>query len=103
MLERKAGRIPGLPDTHGEPLNDGNLRKRMLQPADRKMGLPGLGWHTLRRTHATLLQAAGGSLNSRDISSAVRPASYCFSPAIVLTASIVCAMLIFPLVALASS
>lgn len=46
----------------GKPLNDGNLRKRMLQPAGRKMGLPGIGWHTLRRTHATLLQAAGGSL-----------------------------------------
>ncbi len=46
----------------GQPLNDGNLRKRSLKPAARKLGLPGIGWHTLRRTHATLLQAAGGSL-----------------------------------------
>lgn len=29
---------------------------------DRKIGTPWLGWRTLRRTHATLLQAADGSL-----------------------------------------
>ena len=33
-----------------------------LKPAGRKLGMPWLNWHTLRRTHATLLQHAGGSL-----------------------------------------
>ena len=46
----------------GTPLSDTNLLHRELKPAGRKIGTPWLGWHTLRRTHATLLQAAGGSL-----------------------------------------
>ena len=28
----------------------------------RKLGIPWLNWHTLRRTHATLFQVVGGSL-----------------------------------------
>src|SRR5580765_3461742 len=43
-------------------LSDTNLLHRELKPAGRKIGTPWLGWHTLRRTHATLLHAAGGSL-----------------------------------------
>jgi integrase len=46
----------------GTPLSDTNLLHRELKPAAGKIGTPWLGWHTLRRTHATLLQAAGGSL-----------------------------------------
>jgi Phage integrase family len=46
----------------GTPLSDTNLLHRELKPAGRKIGTPWLGWHTLRRTHATLLQAAGRSL-----------------------------------------
>jgi integrase len=46
----------------GTSLSDTNLLHRELKPAGRKIGTPWLGWHTLRRTHATLLQAAGGSL-----------------------------------------
>ena len=46
----------------GTSLSDTNLLHRVLKPAGRKIGTPWLGWHTLRRTHATLLQAAGGSL-----------------------------------------
>jgi integrase len=38
------------------------LLHRELKPAGRKIGTPWLGWHALRRTHATLLQVAGGSL-----------------------------------------
>ena len=46
----------------GKPLGDTNLLHRHLKPAGRKIGAPWLSWHTLRRTHATLLQAAGGSI-----------------------------------------
>jgi integrase len=48
--------------TEGTPYRDNNLRHRELKPAGVKIGAPWLSWHTLRRTHATLLQAAGGSL-----------------------------------------
>ena len=43
-------------------LNDTNLLHRHLKPAGVKIGMPWLSWHTLRRTHATLLQVAGASL-----------------------------------------
>jgi integrase len=46
----------------GTAYNDTNLLHRELKPAGEKVGAPWLSWHTLRRTHATLLQAAGGSL-----------------------------------------
>jgi integrase len=46
----------------GTPYRDNNLRHRELKPAGVKLGMPWLSWHTLRRTHATLFQAAGGSL-----------------------------------------
>ena len=47
---------------NGTPLSDTNLLHKYLKPAGRKLGMPWLSWHTLRRTHATLLQHAGGSL-----------------------------------------
>jgi integrase len=46
----------------GTPYNDSNLLHRELKPAGRKLGMSWLNWHTLRRTHATLFQFAGGSL-----------------------------------------
>jgi len=46
----------------GTPLNDTNLLLRHLKPAGRKIGTPWLSWHTLRRTHATQLQMAGGTI-----------------------------------------
>src|SRR6266567_2067245 len=46
----------------GTPYNDSNLLHRDLKPAGRKLGMPWLNWHTLRRTHATLLQHAGATL-----------------------------------------
>jgi len=46
----------------GTPYNDSNLSHWALKPAGRKLGLPRLNWQTLRRTHATLFQVAGGSL-----------------------------------------
>lgn len=44
------------------PLSDTNLLHRHLKPAGQKIAAPWLNWHTLRRTHATLLQLAGGTL-----------------------------------------
>lgn len=46
----------------GTPYGDTNLLHRQLKPAGKRLGMPWLSWHTLRRTHATLFQAAGGSL-----------------------------------------
>jgi integrase len=46
----------------GTPCSDSNLLHRELKPAGRKLGMTWLNWHTLRRTHATLFQFAGGSL-----------------------------------------
>jgi integrase len=49
--------------THnGTPYSDTNLLHRDLKPAGRRIGANWLNWHALRRTHATLLQHAGGSL-----------------------------------------
>ena len=45
----------------GTPLNDTNLLLRILKPAGKLAGVPWVSWHTFRRTHATLLQLAGGS------------------------------------------
>jgi integrase len=47
---------------YGTPLSDSNLLHRHLKPVGEKIGAPWLNWHTLRRTHATLLQVAGASL-----------------------------------------
>jgi integrase len=46
----------------GRPCSDTNLLHRELKPAGAKIGAPWLNWHTLRRTHCTLFQEAGGSL-----------------------------------------
>jgi integrase len=47
---------------NGTPFSDTNLLHRHLKPVGRKLGIPWLNWHTLRRTHATLFQLAGGTL-----------------------------------------
>jgi integrase len=47
---------------NGTPFSDTNLLHKHLKPAGRKLGTPWLNWHTLRRTHATLLQHAGATL-----------------------------------------
>ena len=46
---------------NGTPFSDTNLLHQYLKPAGRKLGMPWLNWHTLRRTHATLLQHAGAT------------------------------------------
>ncbi|HUK88726.1 MAG TPA: tyrosine-type recombinase/integrase, partial [Terriglobales bacterium] len=45
----------------GKPLNDSNLLHRHLKPAGQAIGAPWLSWHTLRRTHATLLPLVGAT------------------------------------------
>src|SRR5439155_12770742 len=47
---------------NGTPFSDTNLLHKHLKPSSRKLGMPWLNWHTLRRTHATLLQHAGATL-----------------------------------------
>ena len=47
---------------NGTPFGDTNLLHQHLKPVGRKLGMPWLNWHTLRRTHATLLQQAGATL-----------------------------------------
>ena len=47
---------------NGTPFGDTNLLHHHLKPVGRKQGMPWLNWHTLRRTHATLFQQAGGTL-----------------------------------------
>ena len=47
---------------NGTPYSDTNILHRELKPAGQKIGAPWLSWHAFRRTHATLLQLAGGSV-----------------------------------------
>lgn len=44
------------------PLRAGNLLRRHLRPACESKGLPLVGWHAFRHTHATLLSDSGVSL-----------------------------------------
>jgi integrase len=67
-LKQLAQRLPhGNPERpvfcsrKGTALSDTNLLLRHLKPAGKKIGVPWISWHTFRRTHATLLQLAGGS------------------------------------------
>jgi integrase len=39
----------------GAPLYAENILKRIIHPACERLGLPKVGWHTLRHTTATLL------------------------------------------------
>jgi len=47
---------------HGGPLASNNLRKRGLQSACERAGLPRINWHVLRHTHGTLLHVQGTPL-----------------------------------------
>jgi integrase len=67
-LKRLAQRFPNgnrerpvFASRKGTALSDTNLLLRHLKPAGKKIGVPWVSWHTFRRTHATLLQLAGGS------------------------------------------
>ncbi len=47
---------------HGGPLASNNLRKRGLQSACKRAGLPRINWHVLSHTHGTLLHVQGTPL-----------------------------------------
>jgi len=48
----------------GTPLDRHNLLRRELRPACEKLGLSGITWHSLRHSHATLLDATGAPLGT---------------------------------------
>jgi len=48
----------------GKPMNDQNVLKRYIQPAAKKLGLQGIDWRCLRRSHATWLVQAGADPKS---------------------------------------
>ena len=49
-----------LPTREGLPASDRwNLLRKHLKPAAKKLGLPGVTWHLLRHSHATMLDSVG--------------------------------------------
>ncbi len=48
----------------GRPMNDQNVLKRYIKPAALRLGLLGVGWRCLRRSHATWLIQAGADAKS---------------------------------------
>jgi integrase len=43
----------------GSPLERRKLLRKHLKPAAKKLGLPGVTWHLLRHSHATMLDSVG--------------------------------------------
>lgn len=48
----------------GQPLSRHNLLRRQLRPACKKLEFRGITWHSLRHSHATLLDAMGAPLGT---------------------------------------
>jgi len=48
----------------GLPLERWNLLRKDLEPAAKKLGLPGVTWHLLRHGHATMLDSVGTPLGT---------------------------------------
>lgn len=48
----------------GTPLDRHNLLRRQLRPACERLGLSGITWHSLRHSHATLLDSTGAPLGT---------------------------------------
>lgn len=48
----------------GQPLSRHNLLRRQLRPVCNRLGLCGITWHSLRHSHATLLDAVGAPLGT---------------------------------------
>lgn len=48
----------------GLPLDRWNLLRKHLKPAAKKLGLPGVTWHLLRHSHATMLDVVGTPLGT---------------------------------------
>ena len=43
----------------GRPYTPGVLRQKVIRKVGRELGLPNVGWHTLRHTYRSLLDANG--------------------------------------------
>lgn len=50
--------------SQGQPLSRHNVLRRQLRPACKKLGLQGITWHSLRHSHATLLDSVGTPLGT---------------------------------------
>jgi integrase len=50
------------PSSVGRPMDQGNLRSRVLRPIAEEAGVPWIGFHTFRRTCASLLFQRGANL-----------------------------------------
>jgi integrase len=48
----------------GLPLERWNLLRKHLKPAAKELGLPGVTWHLLRHSHATMLDSVGTPLGT---------------------------------------
>ena len=48
----------------GLPLERWNLLRKHLKPVAKKLGLPGVTWHLLRHSHATMLDSVGTPLGT---------------------------------------
>jgi integrase len=59
---RAAGHTLVFPGRDGAPADVGSLRRRVLVPTAERAGLTGVGFHTLRRTCASLLIESGLSV-----------------------------------------
>jgi integrase len=49
----------------GQPICENAIVQRYLKPAGKKLGMPWLSWHALRRTFATLADQEGMSIGER--------------------------------------
>lgn len=65
VLHNLEGDLTVFRSSAGTPYSDTNLLARHLKPTGRQIGTPWLGWHTLRRTHATLLSQSGSPKDAR--------------------------------------
>jgi outer membrane protein OmpA-like peptidoglycan-associated protein len=61
---------------HGGPMVSNNLRKRGLQSACKRAGLPRINWHSLRHTHGTLLHVQGTPLKVAQAATSCRSPSH---------------------------
>ena len=48
----------------GQPRSRHNLLRPQLRPVCNRLGLHGITWHSLRRSHSTMLDAVGASLGT---------------------------------------
>lgn len=66
LLDREGpADAPVFAGSTGRPVDEHNVRERVLKPAATKLGMPWLGWHSLRRSLATRLDEQGASVADR--------------------------------------